>query len=45
MLSIRGSCTAYCQQLNTNGMYYPSCVNNLTGIPESTTRVITVFLP
>ncbi|WP_437914003.1 hypothetical protein WME73_48155 [Sorangium sp. So ce302] len=45
MLSIRGSCAAYCQQLNTNGMYYPSCVNNLTGIPESTTRVITVFLP
>jgi hypothetical protein len=45
MISIRGSCAAYCQQLNTNGMYYPSCVNNLTGIPESTTRVITVFLP
>ncbi|WP_437589634.1 hypothetical protein [Sorangium sp. So ce1000] len=45
MLSIRGTCTSYCQQLNTRGMYYPSCVNNLTGSPESTTRVITVFLP
>ncbi len=22
------------QQLNMNGMYYPSCVNNLTGIPS-----------
>ncbi|WP_437599479.1 hypothetical protein [Sorangium sp. So ce590] len=45
MISIRGTCHSYCQQLNLRGMYYPSCVNNLTGIPESTTRVITVFLP
>lgn len=45
MISIRGTCTSYCQQLNLRGMYYPSCVNNLTGTPESTTRVITVFLP
>ncbi|WP_437896771.1 hypothetical protein [Sorangium sp. So ce124] len=45
MLSIRGPCSPYCQQLNTNGMYYPSCVNNLTGSPDSTTRAITVFLP
>ncbi|WP_437608744.1 hypothetical protein WMF20_48300 [Sorangium sp. So ce834] len=45
MISIRGTCDSYCQQLNTRGMYYPSCVNHLTGSPESTTRVITVFLP
>ncbi|KYF85706.1 hypothetical protein BE20_38440 [Sorangium cellulosum] len=45
MISIRGTCDSYCQQLNMRGMYYPSCVNNLTGSPDSTTRVITVFLP
>ncbi|WP_437905846.1 hypothetical protein WME95_47760 [Sorangium sp. So ce327] len=44
MISIRGSCASYCEALNTNGMYYPSCVNNLTGSQESTSRVITVFL-
>ncbi|XYH97663.1 hypothetical protein ACMHYB_59575 [Sorangium sp. So ce1128] len=45
MISIRGTCDSYCQQLNLRGMYYPSCVNNLTGSPDSTTRVITTFLP
>ncbi|KYG08649.1 hypothetical protein BE21_22500 [Sorangium cellulosum] len=44
-IRILGSCDSYCQQLNQRGMYYPSCVNNLTGSPDSTTRVITVFLP
>lgn len=45
MIRILGSCQAHCQQLNTKGMYYPSCVNNLTGKPEASTRVITVALP
>ncbi|WP_438006782.1 hypothetical protein WME89_50930 [Sorangium sp. So ce321] len=45
MIHIVGLCDSHCLPLNQRGMYYPSCVNNLTGNPEATTRVITVFLP
>ncbi|WP_437812590.1 hypothetical protein [Sorangium sp. So ce1078] len=45
MIRIVGSCDSYCLPLNQRGMYYPSCVNNVTGSPDATTRVITVFLP
>ncbi|WP_437755557.1 hypothetical protein [Sorangium sp. So ce1389] len=45
MIHIVGPCDSHCLPLNQRGMYYPSCVNNLTGSPDATTKVITVFLP
>ncbi|WP_437755555.1 hypothetical protein [Sorangium sp. So ce1389] len=44
-IRILGSCDSYCLPLNLRGMYYPSCVSNLTGSPDSTTKVLTVYLP
>ncbi|WP_438025978.1 hypothetical protein [Sorangium sp. So ce233] len=45
MIRVLGPCDSHCLPLNQRGKYYPSCVNNLTGNPDATTRVITVYLP
>ncbi|MGK4008871.1 hypothetical protein WMF31_40070 [Sorangium sp. So ce1036] len=44
LIRILGSCDSHCLPLNPSGQYYPTCVDNLTGPPDATTKVVTVFL-
>ncbi|WP_437855160.1 hypothetical protein [Sorangium sp. So ce363] len=45
MINIVGSCDSACEPLKQRGMYYPSCATDLDSNVDSTTKVITVFLP